>query len=148
MLKKLMPTTYLLIALILILILHFTFPVSYILMGFWRFFGLVPVLLGILLNLIADRALKEYNTTVKPFQESNTLIIDGIYGVSRHPMYLGFVLILIGISLLLGSTSPYIIVIFFAVLIEFAFIQNEEKMLEEQFPEDWSKYKSNVRKWV
>ena len=146
--KKIMPTTYLLIALVLILILHFSFPVSHVLIGLWKLIGLVPLLLGIILNLLADQALKQHNTTVKPFQESNALIVDGVYGITRHPMYLGFVLILIGISLLLGSISPYIIVIFFAVFVEFVFIRQEEEMLEDSFQEAWVQYKSKVRKWI
>jgi protein-S-isoprenylcysteine O-methyltransferase Ste14 len=146
--KKIMPTTYLLIALILILILHFGFPVSDVLMGLWKLIGLAPLLLGIILNLLADQALKQRNTTVKPFQESNALIVDGVYGMTRHPMYLGFVLILIGVSLLLGSISPYIIVIFFAVFVEFVFIRQEEEMLEDSFHEAWVQYKSKVRKWI
>jgi protein-S-isoprenylcysteine O-methyltransferase Ste14 len=148
MLRKVMPTTYLLVALVLILILHFSFPISHVLIGPLKLMGLVPLLLGIVLNLLADRALKQHNTTVKPFQESNALIVDGVYEVTRHPMYLGFVLILIGISILLGSISPYIIVILFAVFVEFVFIHREEKMLEERFQEAWVQYKSKVRKWI
>lgn len=146
--RKIMPTTYLLIALILILLLHFVYPIASIFKGLWNLVGSVPLLLGIILNLLADQALKQHNTTVKPFQESNALIVDGVYGISRHPMYLGFVLILIGVSLLLGSVSPYVIVLLFAVFTEFVFIRPEEGMLESIFQEGWVQYKSKVRKWI
>jgi protein-S-isoprenylcysteine O-methyltransferase Ste14 len=146
--KKIMPTTYLLIALILILLLHFTYPIAHIIKGPWNLIGLIPLVLGIILNLVADRSLKQHHTTVKPFQESNALIVDGAYGISRHPMYLGFVLILIGVSLLVGSISPYIIVLLFAVLVEVVFIRGEEEMLEARFQEAWVQYRSKVRKWI
>ena len=110
--------------------------------------GLLPLILGVVLNLIADRDLKRSQTTVKPFQQSSTLITDGAYRISRHPMYLGFILILFGASLLLGSTSPYIVMIVFAILMELLFIREEERMLEEQFQEKWIQYKSKVRKWI
>jgi protein-S-isoprenylcysteine O-methyltransferase Ste14 len=74
--------------------------------------------------------------------------VDGAYGISRHPMYLGFVLILIGVSLLVGSISPYIIVLLFAVLVEVVFIRGEEEMLEARFQEAWVQYRSKVRKWI
>jgi protein-S-isoprenylcysteine O-methyltransferase Ste14 len=148
MFRRIMPTTYLLIALILILILHFSFPVLHVFTGLWKLLGLAPLLLGIILNLRADQAIKQHNTTVKPFQKSNALIVDGVYGITRHPMYLGFVLILIGVSLLLGSISPYIIIILFAVFVEFVFIRQEEGMLEDSFQEAWVQYKSKVRKWI
>ncbi len=146
--RKIMPTTCLLIALILILLLHFVYPIASILTGPWNLVGLIPLLLGIILNLLADQALKQHNTTVKPFQESNALIVDGVYGITRHPMYLGFVLILIGVSLLLGSISPYIVVLLFAVFVEFVFIRQEEEMLEDSFQVEWVQYKSKVRKWI
>lgn len=58
------------------------------------------------------------------------------------------ILPLLGISLLLGSASPYIVVILFAVLMELLFIRTEEMMLEEQFGQEWIQYRSRVRKWV
>jgi protein-S-isoprenylcysteine O-methyltransferase Ste14 len=148
MLKKLMPTTYLLISLILIVCLHIIFPIAAIVPGMWKLFGLIPLLFGIVLNLAADQALKRSNTTVKPFQDSNALVENGVYRISRHPMYLGFLLILIGVSLLLGSISPYIIVFLFLVFIEIVFIRTEERMLQDSFPEAWAKYKSKVRRWI
>jgi protein-S-isoprenylcysteine O-methyltransferase Ste14 len=148
MFRSVMPTTYLLVALILILLLHFILPLASILTGIWKLIGLVPLLVGIVLNILADQALKRHNTTVKPFKESNELIVDDVYGISRHPMYLGFVLILIGVSLLLGSLSPYVILLCFVVFMEFAFIRKEERMMEDTFKEAWGHYKSKVRKWI
>ena len=147
MLKKVMPTSYLLLAIILILLIHFIFPVTTIIYLPWSLMGLLPLILGVVLNLIADRDLKRGQTTVKPFQQSSTLITDSAYRISRHPMYLGFLLILFGVSLMLGSASPYLVMIVFAVLMELLFIREEEKMLEEQFQEKWIQYKSKVRKW-
>lgn len=147
MLKKVMPTSYLLLAIILILLIHFIFPVTTFIYLPWSLMGLLPLILGVVLNLIADRDLKRGQTTVKPFQQSSTLITDSAYRISRHPMYLGFLLILFGVSLMLGSASPYLVMIVFAVLMEFLFIREEERMLEEQFQEKWIQYKSKVRKW-
>ncbi len=148
MLKKVFPPTYLLVAIILILLLHFTFPVATIVRNPLNLIGLFPLLIGVALNLIADRDFKRYQTTVKPYEESATLLTEGVYRYSRHPMYLGFVLILLGISLLLGSISPYVVVLIFSILMELVFIRVEEDMLNETFQEEWRQYKSKVRKWV
>jgi protein-S-isoprenylcysteine O-methyltransferase Ste14 len=110
--------------------------------------GLFPFLIGVALNIIADRDFKRYQTTVKPYEESATLLTEGVYRYSRHPMYLGFVLILLGISLLLGSISPYVVVLIFAILMEIVFIRVEEEMLSETFQGEWRQYKSKVRKWI
>ncbi len=148
MLKKVFPPTYLLVAIILILLLHFTFPVATIVRNPLNLMGLFPLLIGVVLNLIADRDFKQYQTTVKPYEESATLLTEGVYRYSRHPMYLGFVLVLFGISLLLGSISPYVVVLMFAILMDIIFIRVEEEMLSETFQEEWRQYKSKVRKWI
>jgi protein-S-isoprenylcysteine O-methyltransferase Ste14 len=146
--QKLMPTTYLLIALVLCILLHFLIPFSYILVSPWNLIGLLPMVFGIWINISADRAFKRAITTVKPFEKSNTLIQDGVYRISRNPMYLGFVAILLGISVLLRSLSPYIVVVLFAILMEVMFIRPEEKMLLETFGDQWERYQSQVRKWI
>ena len=48
-------------------------------------------------------------------------------------MYLGFVLILLGIAVLLGSLTPWLVIPIFVILIDRVFIQTEERMLAEQF---------------
>ncbi len=148
MLKKVLPPTYLLVAIILVLLLHFTFPVATFVQDPLNLIGLFPLLIGVALNIIADRDFKRYQTTVKPYEESATLLTEGVYRYSRHPMYLGFVLILLGISLLLGSISPYVVVLMFAILMDIVFIRVEEEMLSETFQKEWRQYKSKVRKWI
>ena len=146
--QKLMPTTYLLVAILLSIALHFLIPVSYVVPSPWNLIGLIPVVFGVWINISADQAFKKAKTTVKPFEESNVLIQDGVFRLSRNPMYLGFVSILLGISILLRSLSPYVVVIVFTLLMELIFIRIEERMLAEKFGDQWSQYRSRVRKWI
>lgn len=110
--------------------------------------GLIPLIIGIYLNLSADRYFKNNKTTVKPFEESSALITDGVFKFSRNPMYLGMVLILFGLALLLQSFSPFIVATIFIFVMERVFVNNEEKMLEEKFGEEWNRYKQATRKWI
>ncbi len=146
--KKIMPTTYLLVAILFCVVLHFLVPILYIMPSPWNLIGLIPLFFGLWINLSADRAFKKAETTVKPFEESNALIQDGVFRWSRNPMYLGFVAILLGISVILRSLSPYIAVVVFVVLIDLMFIRVEEQMLEEKFGDGWKRYRSGVRKWM
>lgn len=114
----------------------------------WNLVGLIPLAAGVALNLLADAAFKKAHTTVKPFQKSSALITKGVFSISRHPMYLGLVLILLGLAVLMGSLSPLIVIIVFAVLMEQVFIRTEEKMLGNQFGPTWNAYKNKVRKWI
>jgi protein-S-isoprenylcysteine O-methyltransferase Ste14 len=146
--KQIFPTTYLLIALIVMLIFHFVIPITKLIPCPWNLLGLIPMIIGILINILADSALHKANTTVKPFQESSALVMDSVYGKSRHPMYLGFVLLLIGVAILLSSLSPWVIIPIFIILVDIVFIRIEELMLAEKFNTTWHRYKKMVRKWI
>ena len=146
--KQLLPPTYLLIALIVMVILHFTFPGIKLIPLPWNLLGLIPLIIGGGLNFVADGAFRRAGTTVRPFQESSALLTDGAFRFSRHPMYLGFVLILIGIAILLGSLTSWVIIPIFVALMEVVFIQVEERMLGEKFGPAWLAYKKKVRRWI
>jgi len=146
--KGVQPPAYLLFAIVAMAILRILLPLRRVLASPWRFAGIVPLFLGLTLNLAADRLLKQHQTTVKPFEKPTSLVTTGVYQVSRNPMYLGFVLILLGIAVLMGSLSPFLIVLPFAVLIEVVFIRTEERMMNVTFGENWLVYKARVRRWI
>jgi len=91
--------------------------------------GGVLLAAGIALNLWADSLFKRVGTSVKPFEPTTALIVGGPFAFSRHPMYLGMVLILIGSALALGSLSPWVVVPVFVSQITRRFIVAEEAKL-------------------
>jgi protein-S-isoprenylcysteine O-methyltransferase Ste14 len=146
--RKVLPPTYLLVAILIMLALHLVFPVIEIIPTPWNILGIVPLACGIALNLAADKAFREAGTTVKPFEESTVLITSGVFRLSRNPMYLGYVLILIGIAIMVRSLMPYVVILVFAVLMERVFISIEEQMLAGKLGQAWSAYAEKVRRWI
>jgi protein-S-isoprenylcysteine O-methyltransferase Ste14 len=145
---KVYPTHILLIAMTAMPALHLLWPAGTIIPAPWTLLGLIPIAAGILINLAADGALHRVGTTVKPFEESAALVTGGAYRISRHPMYLGFVLILGGVAILLGSPTPWIVVPLFVVWIDRVFITAEERMLSSRFGPAWKEYASRARRWI
>jgi protein-S-isoprenylcysteine O-methyltransferase Ste14 len=146
--NQVMPTMWLLLALVATIALHFLFPVMRIVPAPWNLLGTVPVVVGVAINLVADGAFRKVKTTVRPFQESSSLIVDGAFRISRNPMYLGFVLILIGVAVLLGSLAPFAVVLAFAILMDRAYISVEERMLAARFGAEWEAYRQTTRRWL
>lgn len=146
--KRALPPTYLFTASVAMILLHFLFPVAYVVSYPWQLLGCLPLLLGIVFNLIADKACKINHTTVKPFEESTVLITTGVFRFSRHPMYLGMVLILVGIAMLLGSLMPLLVIPVFVLLMDIIFIRMEERMLANKFGDAWQNYQVRVRRWI
>jgi protein-S-isoprenylcysteine O-methyltransferase Ste14 len=145
--KRILPPTYFLVSIVVMFGLHLLLPLSTLIKFPWNLISLIPLSFGSLLNIIADRDFKKAGTSVKPFEESSVLITSGVFRLSRNPMYLGMVLMLVGEAILLGSFSPYIIVIVFALLMHFVFIIPEEKALEARFGKDYLAYKRYVQQW-
>ena len=55
-------------------------------------------------------------------------------------MYLGMVLILVGLALLLGTLSPFAVCVAFALLLCYRFVRVEERMLADKFGAEWQNY--------
>jgi protein-S-isoprenylcysteine O-methyltransferase Ste14 len=146
--KTPLPPTYLFSAIVLMVLLYLLFPGVEVVPYPWRLLGCAPLLFGIILNLLADKAFKVNHTTVKPFEESTRLITTGVFRFSRHPMYLGMGFILVGIALLLGSLLPFLVIPVFVVSIDVLFIRTEERMLADKFGGAWEKYQAKVRRWL
>ena len=142
------PPVYLLLAIVVMAVLHYLFPGIKVIVYPWKLFGVLPLVIGVVINLIADKTFKEHTTTVKPLEDSTSLITTGVFGITRNPMYLGFALILLGIAVLLGSLTPYVVVLVFVIFIDTVFIKYEEKKLEGTFGQAWLDYRKKVRRWI
>jgi protein-S-isoprenylcysteine O-methyltransferase Ste14 len=146
--RPLLPPTYLLVALLSMGAVHFIVPIAHFIPRLWNLWGLVPLGLGMVVNYLADHQFHIAETTVKPFEKSATLITGGVFNYSRNPMYLGFVMILLGVALLLGSLAPFLVIPVFITLMQQRFIRYEEQMLVEIFGQEWRKYVQKVRRWI
>jgi len=110
--------------------------------------GLIPLGLGIVLNLLADRSFAAHGTTVKPFGQSTFLVTTGVFAISRNPMYLGMVLLSAGVAVMLGSATPFVPVAILFVLLDRNFVCPEERALAGIFGDEWRSYCGRVRRWI
>ncbi len=142
------PPTQLLLAIVLMIALHFLLPIARLIPTPWNALGALPLVFGIVWNLWADRAFKQAGTTVKPDEQSSALVMAGPYAFSRHPMYLGMTAVLAGVAILCGTLSPFLIVPLFSGIVALRFIPIEERKMEETFGDAWREYAGHVRKWI
>ena len=148
MARPILPPTYFLASLVLVGLAHAFAPLATVAPWPWRLAGLLPIALGAGLNLAADGAFKARATTVKPFERSSALVVDGVFRFTRNPMYLGMTLILAGVATLLGSLSPLLVSLAFAALMQARFIRVEETTLAETFGAEWEAYAKRTRRWI
>jgi protein-S-isoprenylcysteine O-methyltransferase Ste14 len=78
------------------------------------------------------------------------LIISGPFAFVRNPLYVGNILLYIGIGIMSWSLFPYlqmVAILFFAVQYHFIVLE-EEKYLKEKFGETYSNYVKNVPRFI
>lgn len=123
-------------------------PVATVLPKPGSYVGTLFIGLGVLVIALPAGAFSRAGTTIKPFKESSALVRGGLYRVTRNPMYVGMLSILIGVALLSGSLSPFVAPVLFVPVLNARVICHEEVMLEERFGEDYRDFKRSVRRWV
>ena len=124
------------------------FPLPYSLGFYGKVIGLLAISAGIILLLIATVLFIVRKTTVMPTRSPDKLVTEGIYRVSRNPMYLGMLLILSGFPLIIDTIIGLICPLIFFLLMNRIVIPREEKVIEGVFGEDYLEYKSKIRRWI
>ena len=113
-------------------------------------FGSFMIISGLIIILSAIILFKKYQTTITPLNPSNAtkLITNGIYKFSRNPMYLGLLLVLVGISIILSLTGGFFFILLFILYINLFQIIPEENAMVDLFKGEFLEYKENVRRWI
>jgi len=143
-----LPPVYLLAAVLLMCALHRFAPGRVVVPAPYRYLGAVPLLGGLATIAWGAMTLRRAGTTIKPFQPSSALVVDGFYRWSRNPIYVAMAVALVGLALLLGSLTPWVVVPLFAWTIDRRFVRAEEAMLAAAFGDRYAAYKARVRRWL
>lgn len=146
--QRIVPPVYFLASLLGMLALHRYLPVARIIEPPLTWLGLVPLLLGLASAVAGAQAFGRAGTSVKPFREAKALVTDGIFRVSRNPMYLGMISALLGVAILLGTLGAFLPVPLFFFVLQHWFVRPEEKMLDRLFGERYREYRRHVRRWM
>jgi len=139
-----------LLAAALMWVLHRWLPLGHWIATPWNRLGGLPAAVGVAIAVAAFASFRQARTTVDPMAPSkaSSLVTDGVFRISRNPMYLGLLLLLMGWALWLGTASPWLVLPLFVVVITVAQIVPEEQALYRLFGEQYLGYKRNVSRWI
>ena len=110
--------------------------------------GLALSFIGFLLGVGAFIEFKKAHTTLDPHGSVKQLVMAGVYRFTRNPIYLGFLLMVIGLPLTSGLYSGVVVAPFFTLAMNRLVIEKEETYLEKKFKDVYTSYKSRVRRWL
>jgi len=115
----------------------------------YNLIGVPMITLGLLLSMSGKRLFNKLNVNVMTFDEPSELVTQGVYRYSRNPMYLGFVIALVGFSIILGAAiSSLLLAFLFIVIVDKWYIAYEEKKMRNKFGKAYDEYCRNVRRWI
>lgn len=105
---------------------------------------------GVAIAIAGVVSFRKAKTTVNPFrpETASSLVIVGIYHITRNPMYTGLALVLAGWGIFLWSPAILLGPAIFVIYITCFQIVPEEGALEKKFGEEYLRYKNTVRRWL
>lgn len=110
--------------------------------------GLVFVAVGFVLAILPARRFYKAGTSVAPGEPSTVLVKEGIYKVTRNPIYIGLILIYFGLCLVLTSIWMLLLLVPATIILHRGVVKREEDYLSWKFGDAYRSYVSQVPRWL
>src|SRR4029078_8593855 len=131
--KRILPPAWLLTTIGLMIAVWTLAPGPRIIAAAWNWSGVLLVAAGVGLNVAGDRQFQTAGTTMHPFGQPRVLGTTGVFAHSRQPMYLGMVVLVIGLAILFGYAAPFAPTVLLWAALNWRFIPHEERVMSDVF---------------
>lgn len=114
----------------------------------WNFLGGgVLVVVGLVLLLSGLLKMREIGKSPSHRDEPTELITEGPFRYTRNPLYLGLIVIYLGVTALLNSLWPLVPLVVLVWYFD-RMAKREEEYLEAVFGDEFTQYSETVRRWL
>ncbi len=105
---------------------------------------------GVVVAVWGVVAFSRAGTTVNPMkpESSSRLVVTGIYAITRNPMYLGALLVLLAWAIHLAHPAALLFLPLYVLYMNRFQIEPEERALASLFGQTFTAYASRVRRWI
>jgi protein-S-isoprenylcysteine O-methyltransferase Ste14 len=100
------------------------------------------------LVFLAFREFERHGTDGTPGAVPRVLVTTGPFRYTRNPIYLAGVLIVAGLSLVLGSPIGLIVAPALGIVLQDRFIKPEEARIAATFGDEWAAFAARTRRWI
>ncbi len=114
------------------------------------FAAVVVALIGVSFDIAGIVSFHLAKTTINPLRphKATSLVSSGVYRVTRNPMYVGLLFLLIAWALYLSSAWALLGPLAFVLYMNRFQIGPEERVLGVLFGDEFAEYKKKVRRWL
>src|SRR5262249_20133666 len=115
-----------------------------------RWLGVVLVVVAFLSGSSGIVSFRRAKTTANPMKPhtSSSLVTSGVYSISRNPMYLGGLIMLLGWAVYLLNVLAFVLLPVYGLYINRFQIAPEERVLTSLFGDKYVAYQARVRRWL
>jgi protein-S-isoprenylcysteine O-methyltransferase Ste14 len=106
----------------------------------WLYSGLTIYLLGIVFTIVA---VQNFATSPK-----GMVITKGLYSFSRNPMFIGMLLMDIGLGIVSSSWVYLLLAAMLIISLNAAVLPAEERYLLHRYGDDYRKYRKRTPRWI
>lgn len=110
--------------------------------------GIVLLIIGICFIVLGRREFAHYGQPTDPGQPTSKVVKTGVFTISRNPLYLGSVLVFLGIALIFNLLWTIITLLISIVISHYVLIIPEEQYLAAKFGDEYREYFASVHRWL
>jgi protein-S-isoprenylcysteine O-methyltransferase Ste14 len=146
--KRLLPPVLLILLIIALVALHFLHPVYGSSMANMPWFASALSLAGIAGLAWSRVQFARSESEIMTFNEPRNLVTDGLFSISRNPMYLAMLLLVTGAALLVDRWCALVAPLLFFAAANWWYIPFEENEAARAFGKRYLEYRQHVRRWL
>jgi protein-S-isoprenylcysteine O-methyltransferase Ste14 len=108
----------------------------------------IALLFALLVLGAAANQMRKMKTNIPTWEPTLALATEGVYARSRNPIYLAFIVFLVGIGMLFSSDWLMLLIVPFVLVIHFGVIRREEEYLLARFGKEYADYMHRVPRYM
>ena len=136
------------IAFVIVLALHWFWPMPIFDHGVALWPGITLIVLAIGIALWGRRALLAAGTNVNPSLPTTAIVTSGPFRFSRNPLYMALTLLYLGLTLAVNTWWGIVLLVPLLITMHRGVVLREERYLEQKFGETYWQYRSKVRRYL
>lgn len=109
--------------------------------------GIALIIIGVALIVAGRREFTRFGQPTDPGHPTSKIIQTGVFSISRNPLYLACVLVLLGLALTLNLLWACLALLLSIILCLYVLILPEERYLAVKFGEEYKAYTASVNRW-
>lgn len=108
----------------------------------------IALLCAVLLLGAAAHEMRKAKTNIPTWEPTLALVTEGVYARTRNPIYLAFIIFLIGVGMLLNSDWLFVLLVPFVLIIHYGVIRREEAYLLARFGAPYANYMKQTPRYL